>query len=494
MRRKIFSVVWILVTLIVVSPLAIAIPNLESVMASPTTVWVPDNYTTIQKAINAVKTGDIIRVRATTYYEHVVVNKTVSLIGEDSSATIIDGNGTGTVVLVTADNVVVSDLTVKNGEFGIRIDSSASCTISGINANDNVDGIHISSSYDCVVMESNASSNDRRGIFLNSAWNSQIIGNTVNNNRKYYGYGINLNASWNCLINGNVANNNYYDGLGFLNSSNCIVSENNVWSNDFLGIWLDTSRNITVSRNYFGNNTEGISLISSGNCTFEGNNIYDNQGSGVKLYYSNFIVFYHNNFVNNTSQVNKDEISFNNVWDNSYPSGGNHWNDYNGTDLYSGPYQNETGSDGIGDTPYVIDSNNRDRYPFVRPLSPPNVNFTYSPKNPFVGEKVIFNASASYDVDGSIVSYRWNFGDGNITVVTTPIITHAYAMSGTYSVILMVTDNHELTNSITKTIENEVYKINVLQYLIYPAIAMSIIAGLSITIYFLKIKKKISQK
>ena len=51
------------------------------------------------------------------------------------------------------------------------------------------------------------------------------------------------------------------------------------------------------------------------------------------------------------------------VWDNSYPDGGNFWSDYNGTDVYKGPYQNETGSDGIGDTPYVIDANNTDRYP-----------------------------------------------------------------------------------------------------------------------------------
>jgi hypothetical protein len=53
------------------------------------------------------------------------------------------------------------------------------------------------------------------------------------------------------------------------------------------------------------------------------------------------------------------------MWDNGYPSGGNYWSDYTGTDLYSGPYQNETGSDGIGDTSYDIDVNNRDNYPLM---------------------------------------------------------------------------------------------------------------------------------
>jgi nitrous oxidase accessory protein NosD len=57
-----------------------------------------------------------------------------------------------------------------------------------------------------------------------------------------------------------------------------------------------------------------------------------------------------------------------NTWDNGYPSGGNYWSDYSGVDEYSGPYQNETGSDGIGDTPYIIDEKNCDRYPLITPF------------------------------------------------------------------------------------------------------------------------------
>jgi hypothetical protein len=59
-----------------------------------------------------------------------------------------------------------------------------------------------------------------------------------------------------------------------------------------------------------------------------------------------------------------------NFLDNGYPSGGNYWSSYNGTDVYSGPYQNETGSDGIGDTPYPIDANNTDRYPLIHAYVP----------------------------------------------------------------------------------------------------------------------------
>jgi hypothetical protein len=56
-----------------------------------------------------------------------------------------------------------------------------------------------------------------------------------------------------------------------------------------------------------------------------------------------------------------------NVWDDGYPSGGNYWSDYKGIDVKSGPNQDQPRSDGIGDTPYVIDANNQDRYPLMNP-------------------------------------------------------------------------------------------------------------------------------
>jgi hypothetical protein len=59
-----------------------------------------------------------------------------------------------------------------------------------------------------------------------------------------------------------------------------------------------------------------------------------------------------------------------NQWDIGYPSGGNYWNNYTGADLYKGLYQNVNGSDGIGDTPYTIDRNNRDRYPYINSYMP----------------------------------------------------------------------------------------------------------------------------
>jgi PKD repeat protein len=87
----------------------------------------------------------------------------------------------------------------------------------------------------------------------------------------------------------------------------------------------------------------------------------------------------------------------------------------------------------------------------------PIASFTYTPENPVVDEIITFNASGSYDPDGIITKYEWNFGNGDIIDTTEPIITHSYALAGDYTVNLMVTNDDGATDidSTTLTIEKE---------------------------------------
>lgn len=84
--------------------------------------------------------------------------------------------------------------------------------------------------------------------------------------------------------------------------------------------------------------------------------------------------------------------------------------------------------------------------------APPVVSFDYSPPLPYVNGTVIFNASLSYDPDGYIMSYTWNFGDGNTTNTVNPIITHVYTTAGSYAVVLNVTDNQGLWSTLSEPI------------------------------------------
>jgi len=85
-------------------------------------------------------------------------------------------------------------------------------------------------------------------------------------------------------------------------------------------------------------------------------------------------------------------------------------------------------------------------------LKQPVASFVYSPENPVVNQTITFNASSSYDPDGNITSYEWDFGDGNVTSTTYEILNHSYSEAGSYDVTLTVTDNDGVTNSTTKEI------------------------------------------
>ena len=157
-----------------------------------------------------------------------------------------------------------------------------------------------------------------------------------------------------------VASNIYIEGFTIQNGYN--------------GIYLDHTNNVSIINNIISDNFEyGIYLDSSVNCLFK-ENIIHNNWCGILTWYSSNNTIYHNNLVNNTLQV--DSVTSVNKWDGGYPSGGNYWSNNTGVDFFRGSHQNETGSDGICDAPYIIDSENRDKYPLMKPYAQHDVGIT----------------------------------------------------------------------------------------------------------------------
>jgi len=173
------------------------------------------------------------------------------------------------------------------------------------------------------------------------------------------GTGIDLSYRNNVTLK-NVEVTNFTYGIYLGLSSNNTVTGNTASTNALYGIYLWNSSNNAIISNNVSNNQCGLRLFDSTSNIFSQNTVSNNDW-GMKLWGSTHNTIYHNNFINNTNQVDLSESS-NNLWNNGYPSGGNYWSDYDGTDSYSGLYQNETGSDGIGDTPYLIDANETDNY------------------------------------------------------------------------------------------------------------------------------------
>jgi parallel beta-helix repeat protein len=310
----------------------------------PKTVYVDDDnisgpwdgtpqypYQNITSALEHAFTNDTIFVYNGTYMEKVRINNSISLVGENKYSTIIDGNFTGTVMGITANNVNVTNFTIRNGKYwgdGIRLDHSRHCTINNNIITDNLDGIELTESS-----------------------NNTIAGNFVLCPPSKDGEPL----CWNGIImyysNGNVITNNTissgYVAL-YLGGSDCnIVNGNRLYSN-WYGIRVHGSNNNTIVANEIFNNKRGIHIASYG---APGNN--------------NLV--YQNDFIDNTQQAT--EFNCTNIWHSGYPAGGNYWSNYNGTDQFSGFYQNETGSDGIGDIPYIIPyQDSSDQYPLMKPL------------------------------------------------------------------------------------------------------------------------------
>ena len=82
----------------------------------------------------------------------------------------------------------------------------------------------------------------------------------------------------------------------------------------------------------------------------------------------------------------------------------------------------------------------------------PTAAFTFTPTSPAHGSPTTFNGSTSSDPDGSISTYKWNFGDAVNSTVTTASTNHTYAAPGTYHVTLTVTDSAGLTGTVSHNI------------------------------------------
>jgi len=348
----------IMLSLLVVSVLALA-HNVQPVKASGTIYIRADGsmdpptapISTLDNATYIV-TDNIINDSIVVERDNIVI---------DGAGYTLQGPGSGNGIdLSSRNNVTIKNMKITTFNYGIWLSSSSNNGVSGNNITNDGDGIYLASSNNNGVSGNNIT-NAYGGILLVSSSGNSVSGNNITNNMR----GISLWFSSNNGVSGNNITANDNGGIDIESSSNNGVIGNNITNNGY-GIYLySSSNNNGVSGNNITNNGYGIVLSSSSDNSIVGNNVTANSEDGIYLISSSGSTVYHNNFINNTNQVVSSGSTI--VWDDGYPSGGNYWGDYNGTDLYSGSCQNETGSDGIGDIPYIIDGSNRDDYPLMKP-------------------------------------------------------------------------------------------------------------------------------
>jgi parallel beta-helix repeat protein len=204
--------------------------------ATTLNVGAGQKYDTIQSALGAANTGDVISIGEGTYYENLIIRTNgIFLIGKDKEKTILNGKSTGSVIRIEANDVVVSGFTIRNNggsgkeDAGITIFSAHNNMIANSILKNNNIGIAIYSSSNNNLISGNLiESNTRYGVFVYSSEKNKIFNNNIQNNQNgFYGDAARANSIYsnNFISNRDQA----YDNSG-MNSWDDGKS-GNYWSN-----------------------------------------------------------------------------------------------------------------------------------------------------------------------------------------------------------------------------------------------------------------------
>ncbi|MEM4689460.1 MAG: S8 family serine peptidase [Archaeoglobaceae archaeon] len=297
-------------------------------------------------------------------------------IGIFANDVVLDGQGfsiagtyEGIGILVQANNVTVTNVSVSGYWAGIRLEDSSNSIIANNTISNNWVGICLLwASSDNIIENNTILNNYWAGIGLEESSNNVIENNTISNN----GAGIYLWASSDNIIANNTISNNDEAGVYLWPFSTNNTVENNIILNNGAGIFLSESSNNTIADNIILNNWAGIFPLSSNNIIY--NNLFRNTNN-IYLYYG----YRPQNTWNTTLQEGKNILGGN--W-----LGGNAWLNPDGTG-YSQTCEDSEEPIGICDEPCVIiDEYNIDYLPLSLVVAP---DLTVSEIKVLVGEEEV---------------------------------------------------------------------------------------------------------
>jgi len=294
----------------------------------------PENYTSIQDAIDNATDGDTVYVYddLSPYQENIHINKQILVIGENRDTTIISGVvGQDHVVRINSNNAEINGFTITGavgGQDGIAVYPLKQLSIiSNNNIKYSSYGIYLQGTSTRITISDNIiSGNNFQGIFLQGSDRNIISGNTITGNGDF-GITLEVNSKQNEIID-NIIDGNF-GGIQLTGSS----SQNNISGNLIINSNMEgisikgvlcVSNEIT-GNNITGNNA-GIKISSGSKNIITSNNINDNNIEGILLSGSNQNIVQMNNFMDNRKNAGF-VFSFRNTWESNY------WDDWLGVRL-----------------------------------------------------------------------------------------------------------------------------------------------------------------
>lgn len=334
-------------------------------------IKVKPGYGNLQLAINLAKSGDVLILNAGSYFGSINIDRSLTLLGNKDS--IIDGEGTGHVIVISAANVVVKGLSIQHSGNDLNTeDSAVFITSKGDNAlvegnyfKGNLIGVYLKGPKSAIVNDNIIIGsrfhrvNDRgNGVYL---WNTP--GSIISNNDIRYGRdGIFVNTSHHNIFKGNRLSDLRF-AIHYMYTNNSEIS-NNISINNNVGYALMFSHHIVAKNNQsIGDNERGLFFNFTNYSVIEGNSVSGGTEKCVFIYNANFNTInrnsfedckigihftagsesnkiYSNSFINNRTQVKYVGTRYI-EW--SHEGKGNYWSDNAAFDI---------DNNGIADQPY----------------------------------------------------------------------------------------------------------------------------------------------
>lgn len=328
------------------------------------------HHATVAGALDAAARHDTVRVRAGIYREGpLVLDRPITLVGEPGA--ILDGAGESGLIVIEADSVSVSGLTMRNtglsftdDRAAVKVEKARHCRIRDNLLQDTFFGIYLANAGDCVVegnvLETRAERETRAGNGIHLWYSTRVVirGNVVRGHRD----GIYFEFVEESLVEDNVSEENLRYGLHFMFSDACTYTGNRfvrngagvavmytsgvlMSGNDFLenrgsaayGLLLKEIRDSEIRGNRFRDNSVAVHLEGANRVEVRGNDFVSNGWAVQVLANSDGSTFEANNFIGNSFDVSTNSRSTSSVFR------GNYWDRYRGWDR---------DRDGVGDVPF----------------------------------------------------------------------------------------------------------------------------------------------
>ncbi|MBC7080661.1 MAG: PKD domain-containing protein [Thermoplasmatales archaeon] len=421
--------------------------------ANPETIYVDDDgggdFTRISDAISAASPGDTVYVYEGVYNESIAIDKNIKLIGE-RNGTIINCQNGNHAIIINSDSVSIEGFTIvgsSDGYFGIYLPNRDNCEIKNCNFSFLYGGVYIFRGKNILVAEN---------IFYNNSYAISGVGfrdsiikeNYFIGNRK----GILLGAN---TINNTIFYNTFISNLQDAYDESIM----NNWSHLNVGNYWDKYSGADADGDGIGDAPYPIEPPIKGNFDFYP--LMEEYG-GIDIFPPDIVdlraiplIQEPGKEVNITCNILDKEGVSSAIINITTPEG-NYINEslinINSTNAYYFVISFEK----KGVYNYYVwteDVNNNSRKSSIKNFIiafPPSANFTFQPEEPTDLDNITFNASNSYDIDGYIVNYTWNFGDGSVGYGK--FVEHRYSDDGKYKVKLTVYDNDGAFSIIEKEI------------------------------------------